>query len=90
MSEDKPTTAAEMAVLASLDDALLDAHEVALQHVALDAIMGVNAAKDRFLQGEMPEPERQEWLRVLDVIGPAIEAVLRKNQEIIEKERNNE
>lgn len=88
-SDEPPTTPAEMELLAVLDDALLDAHEVELQHMALDAIVGVNAAAERFRRGEMPEPERQEWLRVLDVTGPAIEAVLRKNQEMIDRNRES-
>ena len=88
-SDEPPTTPAEMELLAVLDDALLDAHEVELQHMALDAILGVNAAAERFRRGEMPEPERQEWLRVLDVTGPAIEAVLRKNQEMIDRNRES-
>ncbi|MDQ3276022.1 MAG: hypothetical protein M3Q39_13600 [Actinomycetota bacterium] len=83
--EDDPTTAAEMELLAVLDDVLDDAQAVELLAITYDARCTMHAAKARYLRGEMSEPERREWVRVVDETGPMIEAMIEKN-----RERNND
>jgi len=85
MSEDKPTTAAEMELLDVLDGVLDDAQAVELLAMAYDAECMMRTAAARFLRGEMSEEERRGWVRVMAETGPMIEAMIEKN-----RERDNE
>ena len=79
--EDEPTSAAEMQLLTVLDDVLDDAQAVELLAITYDARCTMRAAKARYLRGDMPEAERQEWVRVIAETCPVIETFLEKNRE---------
>jgi len=79
--DDEPTTAAEMELLAVLDDVLDDAQAVELLAITYDARCTMHAAKARYLRGEMPEAERREWVRVIAETGSIIEAMIERNRE---------
>jgi len=78
--EDEPTTAAEMAILASLDDVLSEAHGDQFQALCIEMSGTVHEAKLRYLRGEMSEPERREWVRVIAETCPMIETFLENDR----------
>jgi len=80
-SEDEPTTAHEMQVLATLDDLLDDAHEVELLAASYAARCALRAVAERFQRGEMPESERRGWVDFIAETCPMIEAMIEKNRE---------
>jgi len=79
-SDDVPTSPAEMAVLASLDDVLHEAHGDQFQALCIEMSGTLHEAKLRYLRGEMSEPERREWVRVVAETCPIIETFLEKNR----------
>jgi len=79
-SDDVPTTAAEMAILASLDAVLFEAHGDQFQALCIEMSGTVQEAKLRYMRGEMSEPERREWVRVVAETCPLIETFLEKNR----------
>ena len=80
MSDDGPTSPAEMAVLASLDDVLHEAHGDQFQAFCIEMSGTVQEVKLRYLRGEMSEEERREWVRVVAELCPIIETFLEKNR----------
>ena len=90
MSDDEPTTPAEMQLLANLDDIMADEFEVVWQEEMMAAIVALRELQERFLRGEISEPQRQELVRILEVQEQQLAELIAKVREHNERHKGTD
>ena len=90
MNDDEPTTAAEMQLMANVDDILARALEAQFYDDCLAMVAALHALQDRHRRGEISEDERRELCFVLDLSISATERLLAHTRELERKERKQQ
>ena len=86
---DQPTTAAQMALEASVDEILSDALEVEFVRAAVATVVAMHGIRDRYLRGELSEEDLREVCFALDLSLTAIERLREHTRELDRKQHDD-